>query len=269
MPPTLQFTETRLSVAEVARLIIASGQATLRDITAGENPFEYSANEAVLVHGANGMTIEGLQRFGPGYILIKGLVAQQAIFFPLINELAWKVFDAGIEIDAICGNVSGGMVPAFALMLYLQHIWQRDLIYFYARATRKQHGSKEMLVGVENNPEIRSGMKVADFEELVKNGETTCNAALTIRESGFSCTHAITILDYDNVTANAKRAEIQLTQISLITLPQLLAVAREEELWSADAIDDYLSYLKSPDKWAARNQLAIIRTLQAKEAQNG
>ncbi|OGY24315.1 MAG: hypothetical protein A2172_00425 [Candidatus Woykebacteria bacterium RBG_13_40_15] len=265
---TLPFTRDRLGTREMCELILHSGQVALRDINAGELPFEYSANKATLVPGPHGPILEGTPRFGPGYILIKALVSQEHTFFSLINQLALRVVDARVRLDGICGNVSGGMIPGFVLKLYLSHLYGGPVYYFYAREMRKEHGSREMLVGVDNTPFIKEGMNFGDVEELVNNAQTTCNAALTLRASGFRCTHAITILDYANSAAKIQREAINLTQISLVTLPELLAYARDVGKWPGPVIDDYLSYLESPDDWAARNQEAIIRTLQQKEEEH-
>jgi len=247
------FSRERMSTEQMCRMILDSGQVELRDIAAGELPFEYSASKP------------GDLRFGPGYILIKALVGQDEGFFPLVNQLAWRIVDAGLQFDAICGNVSGGMIPGYLLKLYLTYIWRKPVRYIYAREMRKAHGSREMLVGVDNNPSIQDGMVFGDLEELVNNAQTTCNAALTLRAAGFRCEHALTILDYDNVDARARRADIGLTQISLVTLPELLARAREVRRWPDEVIDDYLSYLDGPAAWRERNMDAIQRAIQEKE----
>jgi len=246
------FTRKRLERDQVCQMILDSGQVELRDIAAGELPFEYSASRP-----------DNLI-FGPGYILIKALVGQDEIFFPLVNELAWQIADAELQLDAICGNVSGGMVPGFVLKLYLSHIYGRRVRYIYAREMRKQHGSREMLVGVDNNPYIEDGIVFGDVEELVNNANTTCNAVLTLRTSGFRCEHAITMLDYQNVDAVARREEIGLTQVSLVTLPELLAYARGIRRWPDHVLDDYLEYLNGPVVWREKNKAAIQRALAVK-----
>jgi orotate phosphoribosyltransferase len=246
------FTRERIGVDQICQMILDSGQVELRDVQAGELPFEYSAS-----------TPEN-PIFGPGYILIKALVGQDELFFPLVNQLALRVEEAGLELDVICGNVSGGMVPGYLLKLYLTHMYGRLVRYIYARDTRKKHGSSEMLVGVDNNPFLEGQLYIGDVEELVNNAKTTCNAALTLRNSGFRCDQALTILDYQNVDAIARREGIGLTQISLVTLPQLLAYAQEQRRWPVHVTKDYLSYLDSPAAWRERNMEAIQRALVEK-----
>ncbi len=247
------FTRDRIGVYQICQMILDSGQVELRDIKAGQLPFEYSAS-----------TSEN-PLFGPGYILIKALVAQDKIFFPLVNQLALRIEEAGLEFDAICGNVSGGMIPGFVLKLYLTHMYGRLVRYIYAREMRKAHGSSEMLVGVDNNPCLESGLHFGDVEELVNNAKTTCNAAITLRNSGFRCDHALTILDYQNVDAIARREEIGLTQISLVTLPQLLDYADHQQRWPSHVIEDYRAYLSGPVAWREANMEVIQRVLAEKE----
>lgn len=252
----LPFTRERLGLYQICQMILDSGQVELRDVAAGELPFEYSAS-----------TPEN-PIFGPGYILIKALVGQDEIFFPLVNQLALKIEDADLEFEAICGNVSGGMIPGYVLKLYLTHIYGRLVRYIYAREMRKTHGSREMLVGVDNNPYIEDEMVFGDVEELVNNANTTCNAVLTLRASGFRCDHAITILDYQNTDAIARREEIGLTQISLVTLPELLAYGEAIKRWPKHVTGDYRSYLESPTGWRDRNMGAIKRALAEKARQS-
>lgn len=248
----LPFTEERISTGDICRLILESGQVEIRDVAAGELPFEYSAS-----------TPED-PIFGPGYVLIKALVAQDVVFQPLINQLALKVRDEGLELDGICGNVSGGMIPGYLLKLYLSHVYQRPVVCIYARDTRKRHGSPEMLVGVDSNPYVSEGMEFGDVEELVNNANTTCNAAEILRVSGFRCDHAITILDYENSRAIAARKQAGLTQLSLVTLPQLLDFAEALGQWPVDVIADYRSYLEDPITWRDRNMDSIQRALAVK-----
>jgi len=260
------FTRDRISKEVVCRTILDSGQVEIRDVAVGQLPFEYSASTAVLVRKPSGeRAVEGKALFGPGYLLVKAFPSRDDIFLPLINELALKVVDSGLELDAVCGNVSGGMIPGYLLKLYLAYIYGRPVRYVYAREMRKQHGSREMLVGVDNNPNIADGMLFGDVEELVNNANTTCNAAQTLRTAGFRCTHAITILDYANVNAIAAREEIGLSQISLVTLPDLLDYASANSVWPVHVIADYRSYLENPGAWAERNMGAIQRALEAKE----
>lgn len=249
----IPFTTKKMRVEQICQMILDSGQVEVRDVKAGQLPFEYSAS-----------TPEK-PIFGPGYILIKALVGQDEIFLPLVNQLALRVEEAGLELDAICGNVSGGMIPGYLLKFYLTHIYGRPVRYIYARGMRKAHGSPEMLVGVANNPYLEEGILFGDVEELVNNAKTTCNAVDTLRNSGFICDHAITILDYDNAAANSLRAEKGVTQITLVTLPQLLDFAEETRRWPKSVLDDYRGYLVSPDAWRERNIDAIRRALVEKE----
>lgn len=248
------FTEEKLSSEACAQLILSSGQVEIRDVAAGELPFEYSASTPKRPF------------FGPGYLLVKSLVAQDQIFLPLVNQLALRVAEVNSPFEVICGNVSGGMIPAYVLKLYLQRLTGcSPVVYIYARGSRKDFGSQELLVGFGNNRHIKPGMKALDVEELVNRANTTCNAVRTLRNSGLVCNYAATLLDYWNPQAVEERAKISLTQISLTTLPILLDMAIESDEFSVRAVKDYRRFLENPNQWQEDNKEVIQRVLQQKQ----
>ena len=251
------FTREVTSEEDCCRLILSANQWEIRDVAAGEEPFEYSAS-----------TTED-PFYGPGYGLVKALVAQSTVFFPLVNQLALKVAATISHLDVVCGNVSGGMTPGFLLKLYLEHMQGKPVIFIYARDMRKQFGSSEMLVGFDNNPDISPGMRALDVEELVNRANTTCNAVATMRNSGLVCDFAATLLDYQNPQAEQAREEIGLTQISLTTLPVLLSVAETDGTFSKSAIDDYRRFLSDPVQWQVNNAEAIARSIERKAQSSG
>lgn len=247
------FTRESVSEEECCRIILSGNQWEIRDVAAGEEPFEYSASTPEEPF------------FGPGYGLVKALVAQDQIIFPLINQLALRVATIIPQFEVVCGNVSGGMTPGYLLKLYLQYMQHRPVIFIYAREMRKPFGSPEMLVGFGNNPHIHPGMHALDVEELVNRANTTCNAVTTMRNSGLVCDFAATLLDYQNPQAVEAREEIGLTQIRLTTLPTLLDVAEADGTFSKSAIDDYRRFLDNPGQWQEDNAEAITKARERKE----
>ena len=251
------FTDVLLSEEECCRLILSGNQFEIRDVAVGEEPFEYSASTPEKPF------------YGPGYGLVKALVAQDRIFSPLVNQLALRITAITPPFQLVCGNVSGGMTPAFLLKLYLSYMYGRPVVYIYARDTRKRHGSPELLVGFGNNPDIQPGMHALDVEELVNSANTTCNAARTLRANGFVCGYAATLLDYRNPQAIQAREELGLTQVSLTTLPRLLDVVAQEGVFSIQAIVDYRRFLADPDQWQKDNTEAVARAIERKTREGG
>jgi orotate phosphoribosyltransferase len=248
------FTVKKMSEEDCCRLILEADQFDIVDVSAGEEPFEYSASTPTAPF------------YGPGYLVLKAVVGQAPIFFPLVNQMALKIAEIDPPFQVICGNVSGGMTPAFLLTLYLHKLYGERPIYIYAREMRKQHGSKEMLVGFERNPGIKPGMIALDFEELVNRANTTCHAALTLRASGLACDFAATLLDYRNPQAIKQRREIGLNQVSLTTLPVLLDVAESIGRFSRRVIEDYRRFLADPGQWQADNAGVIAKAVARKNA---
>src|SRR3989344_1219569 len=53
--------------------------------------------------------------WGPGYVMIKGLVGRKNIIKSLIRPLAQKIAERVHYVDFIAGNVSGGIIPGWLL----------------------------------------------------------------------------------------------------------------------------------------------------------
>ena len=175
----------------------------------GKQPFLYSSGN-----------------WGPGYVTIKGLVGRKKIIKSLCQELAKKVAREVPRLDFVAGNVTGGVIPGWLLSEYL------DIPFVYIRETRKKGGQKELITGIANNPEIRSGANGLVVEELVNFAQTTCNGAQALREAGYTVAHASCILFYNNPEALKSLEEAGIKIIYLFTLPQLLKVAEKHQTHS-------------------------------------
>jgi len=225
---------------EIVKSIIQSGAITIRDVDAGEEPFIYSSGNR-----------------GPGYIMIKGLVGQPELCQFLISQLVEKLDqEIGTNIDFVNGNVTGGMIYGWEIMRQLSEIQQREIPFVYLRGSRKEGGHNELITGDLNNPLIKHGMRVLIVEELVNFAETTTNAVQVFREAGYKVNYTTCILSYDHDEANKKLQENNITLIPLITLPELLQIAKENSLIPAHLVDSYLDFLNNPLEWQlARNML--------------
>src|SRR3989338_419420 len=62
--------------------------------------------------------------WGPGYIMIKGLVGRKKIIKSLIQPLARKIAERA-QVDFVAGNVSGGVIPARLLSEKLEGLFKR------------------------------------------------------------------------------------------------------------------------------------------------
>jgi orotate phosphoribosyltransferase len=196
--------------------------------------------------------------WGPGYVMIKGLVGRKKIMKSLTHQLARKIVEVAPQVDFVAGNVSGGVIPAWLLSEGLEALLGRTVPFVYIREARKKGGQKELVTGIANNPEIPAGANGLVVEELVNFAQTTCNGADALRDAGYTVTHAATILFYDNPEAIRALKAHGVEMIYLFTLPELLTVAEKYQTHPQEAIDGYREFLKNPLDWQAKRGLTPI-----------
>lgn len=230
------------STEDLALMIINAGAVDIRDVDGGEKPFLYSSGN-----------------FGPGYIMIKGLVGRTRIMRFLIERLAARVAEENPDLNFVAGNVTGGIIPAWLLGEYLEEYTGKTIPFVYIREMRKRGGKKELITGIANNPEILSGDNAVNVEELVNFAETTCNGSDALREAGFKVTHAACILFYDNPIGIKSLEAKKIKMVHLITLPQLLEVAEKHRTHSSKAIAGYREFLRDPLQWQERRGLEPVK----------
>lgn len=193
--------------------------------------------------------------WGPGYVMIKGLVGRKQIIKFLTQQLARKIVEKTSRVDFVAGNVTGGVILGWLLSEYLEALLDKTVPFVYIREMRKKGGQKELITGIANNPEVPAGANGLVVEELVNFAQTTCNGADVLRDAGYSVTHAATILFYDNLEAIKALKLHGVEMIYLFTLPQLLTVAEKHQTHPQEAIDGYREFLKDPLGWQAKRGL--------------
>ena len=203
------------------REIINAGALAIRDVDAGEKPFLYSSGN-----------------WGPGYVMVKGLVSRRDLMKRLCHALAIKVMSI-TSPDIVAGNVTGGMVPGWIVSDYL------CIPYLYVRNTRKVGGHGELVTGIYAG--ISGSCLVV--EELVNFAQTTVNSANALRSLGFQAGYAAAILSYENPKGIENLNDNGVKLISLLTLPKLLDAAEQLGIFPQRAIDDYRLFLQNPQQW--------------------
>jgi orotate phosphoribosyltransferase len=201
-----------------------------------EDPFHYSSGN-----------------FGPGYVDVKGTVAVQRVFKPLVKQLAVRLVDGEVEFDHIAGNVTGGVCPAYQLREDYQEMTGRDDIeYVYVRGARKQGGHGEQVTGVQHLPKTNndgSPSRLLVVEELVNFAETTVNSAVLLRSLGFTANQGATILHYNHNAANTSLEENDVAETYLTTLSSLLDAAVVLGRFPEELVNNYRAFLRSPADW--------------------
>jgi len=215
---------------------VAKKVLTIKDIKAGEKPFLYSTGN-----------------WGPGYIMIKGLVAHGNIMRMMCQTLSDKILSSG-KPDFVVGNVTGGMIPGWELARNM------GVQFVYARDMRKKGGHHELITGLSNNNLIKPGTNCLIVEELVNFAGTTCNSAIYMKEKGYVVTDAACILFYDNPEARKSMEDIDIEMTCLFTLRELLEHARKIRTHKEYLIDSYLEFLDNPLKWQKDRGLEPVKS---------
>lgn len=215
--------------------MVSVGAISIRDIDAGEKPFKYSSGN-----------------FGPGYLMVKGLVSQRALLEALVAHLAHLVLDIFPDVEYVAGNATGGMIPAWIMAGNLSELLGKEVPYFYVRNTRKRGGHNELLTGDTYNSFFQRGRRGLVLEELVNFAETTCNSALVQRDAGYDVRFAAAIVSYDQPKARELLRETDLELISLLTIRRILDSLEQRNLFAPHLIASWREFLKDPMGWQSK-----------------
>jgi orotate phosphoribosyltransferase len=197
--------------------------------------------------------------WGPGYLMIKGLVGNKPLIRCLGRYLALEIAEKWpTEIDFVAGNVTGGMIPGWLISEELEVLLGKRIPFVYIRELRKTGGQKELITGYQKNREIPPGSSGLDMEELVNFAQTIANGAICLREVGFVCTKGACILYYDNPVANKDLAAAGIEMVSLLTLPRIIDVAERFGTHPKELLVEYREFLKNPLQWQADRGLAHV-----------
>ncbi|OGF30332.1 hypothetical protein A3H09_02625 [Candidatus Falkowbacteria bacterium RIFCSPLOWO2_12_FULL_45_13] len=197
--------------------------------------------------------------WGPGYLMIKGLVGNKPLIRCLGRYLALEIAEKWpTGIDFVAGNVTGGMILGWLISEELEVLLGKRTPFVYIRELRKTGGQKELITGYQKNREIPPGSSGLDMEELVNFAQTIANGAVCLREAGFVCTKGACILYYDNPVANKDLANAGIEMVSLLTLPRVIKVADQFGTHPKELLADYREFLKNPLQWQADRGLAHI-----------
>lgn len=214
----------------------------IRDVDNGAEPFLYASGN-----------------WGPGYIMIKGLVGRKKLFKALAEATTQKVAAVAPHINFVAGNVTGGVIPGWLVSEYLEIHLNRTVPCVYVRESRKAGGQKELITGIKGNPEIKRGDNGLVAEELVNFSQTTCNTATLLRSEGYAVTHGTCILFYNNPRALELLKTHELEMVCLFTLSELLETAEEEETHPRVLIEKYREFLVDPLGWQKTRGLEPVK----------
>lgn len=202
--------------------------------------------------------------WGPGYLMIKGLVGRKDLIRCLARYLAieiaekWSGSDRWSTIDFVAGNVTGGMIPGWLVSEELEVLLGKRIPFVYIRELRKTGGQKELITGIQNNPEISEASFGLDMEELVNFAQTIINGAECLKDAGYNCHAGACILYYDNPEANKQLAVAGIEMVSLLTLSRVIEMADKYGTHQGVLLEDYRQFLKNPLQWQADRGLTRV-----------
>ncbi len=197
--------------------------------------------------------------WGPIYAMIKGLVGRTELMLDLTKYLALEIAEKWpTQFHFGAGNVTGGMIPGWEVCKNLSDLFGRRVPFVYIRELRKTGGQKELITGIQDNPEIPDGAPALDMEELVNRAGTITNGAKCLREAGYPCNHGACILYYDNAKTNEELRTAGIEIASLFTLPRLIETADRCGIFSQELLREYYEFKKDPLQWQADRGLTHV-----------
>ena len=240
----------KVNIEETGLTILEAKAVDIRNV-----PSRVTNKEVETLPPENQPFLYASGNWGPGYVMIKGLVGRKNIMKSLAQQLAQKIAEQAPQVGFVAGNVSGGVILGWLLSEELETILGKTVPFVYIREAKKKSGQKELVTGIANNPEIPTNANGLVVEELVNFSQTTCNGANALRDAGYLVTHAATILFYNNPEAIKVLKAHNIEMIYLFTLPELLMIAKEHQTHPQEAIDDYREFLKDPLGWQEKRGL--------------
>jgi len=177
----------------------------------------------------------------PTYIDCRKLISYPRIRSTLMDFLAVTVMrEAGFEVfDNIAGGETAG-IPFAALMAE-----RLALPMTYVRKKPKGYGRNARIEG-----EMTEGQRVLLVEDLTTDGGSKLSFVDAIRETGASCGHTAVIFYYGifpETIETLKNHGVELYH--LCTWWDVLATARERNMFDENTLSDVEEFLREPRRW--------------------
>ncbi|MEO0484917.1 MAG: orotate phosphoribosyltransferase [Pseudomonadota bacterium] len=179
----------------------------------------------------------------PSYIDCRRLISFPRIRSTLMDFMVATVMhDAGFEaFDNIAGGETAG-IPFAALVAE-----RMALPMTYVRKKPKGHGGGARIEG-----DMSEGQRVLLVEDLTTDGGSKLSFVDAIRETGASCAHTSVIFYYDIFPeTETTLGDHGVTLHWLCTWWDVLAEAKAQGTFSAEALAEVEAFLNDPKAWQA------------------
>ena len=179
----------------------------------------------------------------PSYIDCRKLISYPRIRSTLMDFLVATVMrETGFEaFDNVAGGETAG-IPFAALVAE-----RMGLPMTYVRKKPKGHGRGARIEG-----DMNEGQRVLLVEDLTTDGGSKLGFVDAIRETGATCGHTAVIFYYGIFPETEKTlGDHGVALHSLCTWWDVLAEARAQGAFSADALEEVENFLNAPAEWQA------------------
>ncbi len=159
------------------------------------------------------------------------------------NGLAETIRKNYPDVQVIAGVATGAIAQG---VLVAQEL---NLPFVYVRSEEKKHGLTNKVEGV-----ISAGDKVVVIEDLVSTGQSSLNAAQTLRDMGCNVLGMVAIFTYNLPIASQRFAEAGITLHTLTHYGILVEEAAKEGYIKEDETEVLNAWSKDPDAWAEQHR---------------
>ncbi|MBU2959048.1 orotate phosphoribosyltransferase [Paracoccus sp. 1_MG-2023] len=182
---------------------------------------------------------------GPTYVDCRRIISFPRVRQTLMDFMAATVMrDAGFEaFDNVAGGETAG-IPFAAMVAE-----RLGLPMTYVRKKPKGYGRNARIEGA-----MTEGQRVLLVEDLTTDGGSKLSFVDAIRDTGATCAHTAVIFYYGIFPETTERlGEHGVTLHHLCTWWDVLAEAREQEIFDKDTLDEVESFLMNPRAWQKAN----------------
>lgn len=158
----------------------------------------------------------------------------------VVSALADKVKSLPTMPEVIAGTATAAIGWAALVADRLK------LPFVYVRAKAKEHGAKKRIEG-----DLKSGKHIVVVEDLISTGGSSISTVECLRDEGKGMVSDIVSIftyEFPSGMEAAKNAKVSLHP--LVTISELLTVAKSAEKISEEEAQMVKSFIKNPEKWS-------------------
>ena len=159
---------------------------------------------------------------------------RKAIKDGLVDAIRENFFTAESIAGVATAGIAHGALVADAL----------DVPFLYVRPKPKDHGMENLIEG-----RIVKDQKVVVIEDLVSTGGSSLKAVDALRSAGFKVLGMVSIFNYGFPQASTSFEAAGVSCRSLTTYEDLIELAMEKNMISADKTEVLLKWRENPAEW--------------------